>query len=89
MLFPLATPGGHDSGFGRDDFLATWPVADGENLEAYFFFFREDGNMTQNKIDETVSTVLSEVVVKFQKLSTKRIGFYLLRNINDRILSQP
>ena len=45
--------------------------------------------MTQNKIDETVSTVLSEVVVKFQKLSTKRIGFYLLRNINDRILSQP
>ena len=79
----------HDSGFGRDDFQATWPVADGENLEAYFVLFREDGNMTQNKIDETVSTVLSEVVVKFQKLSTKRIGFYLLRNIKDRLLSQP
>ena len=85
--------GRHGSGFGRynfgrDDFLATWPVADGENLEAYFVLFREDGNMTQNKIDETVSTVLSEVVVKFQKLSTKRIGFHLLRNIKDRILSQ-
>ena len=39
--------------------------------------------MTQNKIDETVSTVLCEVVVKFQKLSTKRIGFFLLRNIKE------
>ena len=80
--------GRHDSGLGRDDFQATWPVADGENLEAYFVLIREDGNMTQNKMDGTLSTVLFEVVVKFQKLSTKRIGFYLLRNIKDRILSQ-
>ena len=55
------------------------------------FCFREDGNVTQNKIDGTVFTVLSEVVVNinFKSFQQKRIGFYLLRNIKDRILSQP
>ena len=84
--------GRHDSGFGRynfgrDDFLATWPVIDRE--EVYFVFLREDGNMTQNKMDGTLAIVLFDVLVKFQKLSTQRLGFHLQRNIKDRILSQP
>ena len=92
--FPHQLWGRPDSGFGRynverDDLLATWLVTDGE--EAYVVLFREDGNVTQNKIDGTVLTVLSGVVVNinFKSCQQKRIGFYLLRNIKDRILSQP